>query len=461
MTKPSDFPLSVVILAAGQGTRMRSQRPKVLHELAGRPLLDHVIQTARSLDAADIHVVYGHGGEMVKEALPEQPVRWVEQREQLGTGHAVAQAMSSIPNEHRVLVLYGDVPLIEKDSLARLIAASGADSVGLLTAEVDDPQGYGRIVRGHDGNIEGIIEQKDANPSQLAIREINTGMMCLPARRLGIWLANLNNRNSQGEYYLTDVIAMAVGNGVAVHSVRATSEEEILGVNDRVQLAYLERCYQRKMANRLMRDGVTLRDPERFDVRGELQVGADCIIDINVVFEGHVVLGTNVSIGANCVIKKSRIGDGTVIHPNSVIEQAEIGSDCQIGPFARIRPDSVLREGVKIGNFVEVKKVDVGAGSKINHLAYVGDAKVGSQVNIGAGCITCNYDGVNKYQTIIGDGAFIGSDSQLVAPVEVGAGAYVGAGSTITKNAPADQLSVSRARQVVVKGWKPPAKKSK
>ncbi|GAB4347105.1 MAG: bifunctional UDP-N-acetylglucosamine diphosphorylase/glucosamine-1-phosphate N-acetyltransferase GlmU [Gammaproteobacteria bacterium] len=459
MAVSASSPLTVVILAAGQGTRMRSRLPKVLHELAGRPLIQHVIETAKGLKAADIIVVYGHGGERVKEALQDQPVHWVEQSEQLGTGHAVAQAEPAIPPDHRVLVLYGDVPLIGIATLERLIAAAGDSHVALLTAELTDPAGYGRIVRDAGGKIEKIVEQKDATPEELALREVNTGMMCLPARLLGNWLKKLGNDNAQGEYYLTDIVAMAVGDDVTVSGVNADSEEEILGVNDRLQLAHLERCYQRRVAETLMRNGVTLRDPARLDVRGELVAGSDCIVDINVVFEGKVTLGENVSVGANCVIRDTEIGDGTVVLPNSVIEQAVIGRECQIGPFSRIRPESVLQDRVKLGNFVEVKKVDVGEGSKINHLSYVGDASVGSGVNIGAGCITCNYDGVNKHRTVIGDGAFIGSDTQLVAPVEVGAGAYIGAGSTITKDAPAKQLSVSRARQTVVRGWKPPEKK--
>jgi len=458
MTNKNGTPLSVVILAAGQGTRMRSELPKVLHELAGRPLLTHVVSTATQLGAGAIHVVYGHGGEAVRSALKDLPVNWVEQSEQLGTGHAVAQATPHIPDDHHVLILYGDVPLIGKDTLARLITAAGEDSVSLLTADVENPTGYGRILRGDDGNVEGIVEQKDASKQQLAIHEINTGMLSAPAAKLKQWLAQLSNDNSQGEYYLTDIIAIAVGDGVVVHSVRAEGEDEILGVNDRSQLAYLERSYQRSFAENLMRDGVTLRDPARLDVRGELDVGKDVVVDINVIFEGRVTLEDGVQIGANCVLKDVKVGKGAVVLPNCVLEQAEIGNDCQIGPYTRIRPGSVLHEGVKLGNFVEVKKVTVGAESKINHLSYVGDATVGSQVNIGAGCITCNYDGVNKYQTIIGSGAFIGSDCQLVAPVEIGVGAYVGAGSTITKDVPAEKLSVSRAKQVVVKGWKPPQK---
>ena len=458
MTEKNTNPLSVVILAAGQGTRMRSQLPKVLHEVAGKPLLAHVIGTATRLGAEAIHVVYGHGGAAVQTALAGLHVNWVEQSEQLGTGHAVAQAIPHIPGSHRVLILYGDVPLIGQETLERLVTSAGNSVVSLLTAEVDDPDGYGRILLNVDGNVSGIVEQKDASKQQLAIREINTGMLSAPAAKLDSWLKRLSNDNAQGEYYLTDVIAMAAAEGVAVHSVRADNEEEILGVNDRSQLAYLERCYQANVAHKLMSDGVTLRDPKRIDVRGDIQVGTDIVIDINVVFEGRVVLGSNVHIGANCVLRDVVVGEGTVILPNCVVENSEIGDDCQIGPFTRIRPDSILQAGVKLGNFVETKKTSIGRGSKINHLSYIGDATVGNGVNVGAGCITCNYDGANKYQTVIGDGAFIGSDCQLVAPVKIGERAYVGAGSTITKDAPPEQLSVSRSKQIVIKGWKPPKK---
>jgi len=457
-TQPS--PLSVVILAAGQGTRMRSASPKVLHSLAGRPLLAHVIATAQALGAMTIHVVYGHGGEQVRETLGDLDVNWVEQAQQLGTGHAVTQAIPAIPTDHRVLVLYGDVPLISSETLQRLVSAGGAGAVSLLTATLTDPSGYGRIVRGADGNVRAIVEQKDATAEQLAIREINTGMMSMPAARLRSWLVRLGNDNAQGEYYLTDVIAMAVDEGVAVHTVRASAEEEILGVNDRVQLAQLERRYQQRQAEMLMRAGVTLRDPSRFDVRGAVEAGRDIEIDINVILEGRVILGDNVRIGAHCVIKDTEIGSGAVIHPHSVLEKASIGAGCQVGPFARIRPDTVLAEGARIGNFVEVKKSTIGARSKVNHLSYVGDATVGRDANIGAGCITCNYDGVNKYQTVIGDRAFIGSDTQLVAPVEVGDDAVIGAGSTITRPAPAGELTVSRVKQTTVRGWKRPQKKS-
>ncbi len=454
-------PLSVVILAAGQGTRMRSRLPKVLHTLAGRPLLAHVVETAASLQAVAIHVVYGHGGEQVQTALGAQPLQWVEQAEQLGTGHAVAQAAPAIPPDHNVLVLYGDVPLTEAETLRRLIAAGGADAVGLLTAHLADPTGYGRILRGADGNVLGIVEQKDATPQQLAIREVNTGMMSIPAAHMQRWLARLGNDNAQGEYYLTDVIAMAVADGVAVHTVHAQDEREILGVNDRVQLAWLEREYQRRRAETLMREGVTLRDPARFDLRGTLQAGRDVVIDIDVIIEGHVVIGENVEIGAHCLLKDVTIGDGSVIHPHCVLEESTIGAGCQVGPFARLRPATVLADKAKAGNFVEIKKSVVGEGSKINHLSYVGDATLGRDVNVGAGCITCNYDGVNKHKTVIGDRAFIGSDTQLVAPVEIGEDAVIGAGSTITRPAPAGELTVSRAKQVTVSGWKRPQKKPK
>ena len=459
MTESQRSPLSVVILAAGQGTRMRSHLPKVLHSLAGRPLLGHVIGTAQALDAAAIHVVFGHGGEQVREALGLPAVNWIEQAEQLGTGHAVAQATPTVPADHRVLVLYGDVPLITAETLRHLVAAGGSGAVSLLTAELPDPQGYGRIVRGADGNVLGIVEQKEATPQQLAIHEINTGMMSAPAKNLQQWLARLDNDNAQGEYYLTDIIAMAVADGVAVHTVRAPSEDEILGVNDRVQLAYLERRYQLRQAEKLMRAGVTLSDPARIDIRGTVEAGLDVVVDIDVILEGRVVLGDNVQVGAHCLLKETEVGAGAVIHPHSVVEQAVIGPGCQVGPFARIRPDTVLEAGARVGNFVEIKKSTVGEGSKINHLSYVGDAIIGREANIGAGCITCNYDGANKHQTIVGDRAFIGSDTQLVAPVEVGADAVIGAGSTITRTAPPGELTVSRARQTTVRVWKRPQKK--
>lgn len=451
--------LEVIILAAGQGTRMRSESPKVLHRLAGQPLLAHVVDAAEALQPAAVHVVYGHGGDQVRTALEHRSLHWAEQAEQLGTGHAVAQALPAVDPEAAVLVLYGDVPLIAADTLRPLAAAAAAGDVAVLTALLDDATGYGRIVRDDAGRVLRIVEQKDANAEELALREINTGIMAMPARRLADWLTRISNDNAQGEYYLTDIIALARGDDIGVDAVVARDNDEILGINDRVQLAHLERVYQSRAAERLMRAGVTLRDPARFDLRGELACGRDVIIDPNVIIEGTVRLGDRVRIGANCVLRDVVIGDDVTVEPMSVIEQAELAQGCQIGPFARIRPGTVLDRGAKVGNFVEVKKSHIGAGSKVNHLSYIGDTEMGTDVNIGAGTITCNYDGANKHRTVIGDGAFIGSDTQLVAPVSVGAGATVGAGSTITKDAPAEELTLSRSRQQTIGGWKRPAKK--
>ena len=449
--------LSVVILAAGQGTRMRSLLPKVLHPIGGRPMLQHVIDAARELAADTIHVVYGHGGEMVRSGLAEQPLNWVEQEQQLGTGHAVNQALPSIPDRHTVLVLYGDVPLITPATLGSLVAAA-RNGMGLLTTELADPGGYGRIVRAADGTVSAIVEEKDASEQQRAINEVNTGMLAAAAHQLRRWLDGLNNDNAQGEYYLTDVIAAAVSEGVPVQTVAPESVAEVMGVNNRLQLAQLEREYQLRRTRELMLSGVTLRDPARFDLRGELRAGRDVTIDVNVVIEGDVELGDGVRVGPNCYLRDVRIGARSCINPNSVLEQSEIGTGCVIGPFARIRPDTRLADRVHIGNFVEMKKSDVASGSKINHLSYVGDSTVGSGVNIGAGVITCNYDGANKHRTVIGDDTFIGSDTQLVAPVEVGAGATIGAGSTITHDTPAGELTLSRVRQKTVHGWRRPVK---
>ncbi|WJW76863.1 bifunctional UDP-N-acetylglucosamine diphosphorylase/glucosamine-1-phosphate N-acetyltransferase GlmU [Thiohalobacter sp. IOR34] len=451
--------LDIIILAAGQGTRMRSALPKVLHPLAGRPLLEHVLDTASALGAATVHVVHGHGGEQVRERLQGHAVQWVEQAEQLGTGHAVAQALPAIPDAHRVLVLYGDVPLISEAALRRLCAAAGDDALALLTARLDDPTGYGRILRDAEGRVLGIVEQKDATPEQRAIREINTGFLAVRAGLLKGWLAALDNSNAQGEYYLTDVVAMAEDQGVPVEAVATECIEEILGVNDRGQLATLERHYQRRQAERLMREGVTLLDPARFDLRGTLYAGQDVSIDVNAVFEGRVVLGDRVRIGPNCVLRDVEIGDDVVVQANCVLEDAVIGRASRIGPFARIRPETRLAEQVHIGNFVEVKKSEIGPGSKVNHLSYIGDSQIGARVNVGAGTITCNYDGANKHRTVIEDDAFIGSDSQLVAPVTVGAGATIGAGTTLTRDAPPGELTLSRAPQKTRSGWKRPEKK--
>ncbi|MBI3771777.1 MAG: bifunctional UDP-N-acetylglucosamine diphosphorylase/glucosamine-1-phosphate N-acetyltransferase GlmU [Gammaproteobacteria bacterium] len=449
--------LSVVILAAGQGTRMRSALPKVLHVVGDRPLLEHVISTARELGAGEIHVVYGHGGDAVPKALAHLNVNWVLQEQQLGTGHAVAQAISHVKGE-RVLVLYGDVPLISAATLKRLIEAAGSE-VGLLTVELDDPTGYGRIIRDGSGKVLRNVEQKDANASELWVREVNTGFLTAPAAKLSDWLGRLRNDNAQGEYYLTDVLAMAVGDGVAVNTAAPADVHEVLGINNKRQLAEIERHYQRIQATALMDAGVTLRDPARLDVRGQVSCGRDVEIDTNVILHGKVNIGSNTKIGPNCLIINSVIGDGVEILANTVIEEAEIGAGSRVGPFARIRPGTVLAGDAHIGNFVEIKKSTVGLGSKINHLSYVGDATIGNQVNIGAGTITCNYDGANKHQTIIEDEVFVGSDSQLVAPVTIGKGATIGAGATITKNVAPGALALSRTPQASREGWKRPTKK--
>ncbi len=451
--------LEVVILAAGEGTRMRSRLPKVLHPIAGKPLLAHVIDAARALEPARIHVVHGHHGERVRAQFHDAGVDWVEQAERLGTGHAVQQVMPAIASESTVLVLYGDVPLIGIDTLRRLLDEVGTHGLAIVTAILDDPAGYGRIVRDGHGRIERIVEHKDATDEERAIDEINTGILAAHAALLARCLARLDNNNAQREFYLTDVIALAAGEGIDPGSTMPDDNDEILGVNDRAQLAQLESAYQMREAERLMHDGATLRDPSRIDVRGTLTTGTDVTIDVNCVFEGIVEIADDVTIGPNCVIRDARVGKGTRIDAHSVIDSADIGRDCRIGPFARIRPETVLADEVHVGNFVELKKTDVGRGSKINHLSYVGNASIGSGVNIGAGTITCNYDGANKHRTVIGDGAFIGSDTQLVAPVKVGAGATIGAGSTITRDAPDNELTLSRAPQQTRKGWKRPVKK--
>jgi len=452
--------LSVVILAAGQGTRMRSALPKVLHPLGGFPLLQHVIRVAQQLEPSSIHVVYGHGGERVREMLGHEVVNWVLQDQQLGTGHAVDQVMPLVRDNDTLLVLYGDVPLIRAETLRHLVAQAENGDLSVLTATLEDPQGYGRMIRDADGKLAGIVEQKDASEEQLNIREINTGFLAAPANRLRSWLDQLDNRNAQQEYYLTDVIAMAVADGVAVTSISAENQHEILGVNDRVQLATLERVYQRSQAERLMRSGVTLADPGRFDVRGDISTGQDCFIDTNVILVGSIKIGNNVEIGSNCLIINAIIGDDVEILSHCVIDDAEIGAASRIGPFARIRPETRLADHVHVGNFVEIKKSSVDCGSKINHLSYIGDTSMGSKVNVGAGTITCNYDGANKHLTEIGDGVFIGSDTQLVAPVKVGDGATIGAGSTITREVPSGELVLSRSPQQVRPGWKRPVKKS-
>ncbi len=450
--------LGVVVLAAGQGTRMRSRLPKVLHPLGGRPLLAHVLDASHAIGASRVCVVYGHGGEQVRDALSGYGCHWVEQAEQLGTGHAVMQAMPHVEGADRVLVLYGDVPLIEPDTLQRLISDTGDSALGLLTVFLDDPTGYGRIVRDGRGRILRVVEQKDASEAELEIGEIHTGTMLATRRQLGDWLARIGNDNAQREYYLTDIIGVAAGDGVEVATTQPERLEEVAGVNDRVQLSALERHYQRRQAEALMRGGVTLADPARFDVRGRLIAGNDVTIDVNVVVEGEVRLAEGVRIGPSCVLKDCSIGPGTEVFANCVIDSAAVGADVRIGPFSRIRPDTVLADHVHVGNFVEIKKSSIGGGSKVNHLSYVGDSEVGNGVNVGAGTITCNYDGANKHRTVIGDGAFIGSNTALVAPVEVGAGATIGAGSVITHAAPPDKLTLARGRQVTIEHWQRPQK---
>lgn len=452
-------PLSVVIMAAGQGKRMKSDLPKVLQPIAGKPLLSYIIDAAKSLGADAIHVVYGHGGDKVREALAAEPVQWALQAEQLGTGHAVAQAIGAIPDDHQVLVLSGDVPLVRKATLEQLVQGAGANAVGLLTVVLADPTGYGRVMRDNAGNVVRIVEQKDATAKERAINEINTGIMSMPARSLRKWLAALRNDNAQGEYYLTDIILMAVRDGLRIVPVIAPTESEVLGVNDKVQLAQLEHALRLERANHLMVQGVTLADPARIDIRGNVTVGRDVFIDVNAVLVGEVKLGDRVRIGPNCYLKDCSIDADTEVHPNCVIDRAVVGPRNSIGPFARLRPDSVLHEEVHIGNFVEVKKSEIGAGSKANHLTYLGDATVGRKVNVGAGTITVNYDGVNKWRTQIQDNAFVGSGSMLVAPVTIGAGANTGAGSTITKDAPEGKLTLARAKQVTIDGWRRPTKK--
>ena len=449
--------MNVVILAAGLGKRMHSDLPKVLHPLAGRPLLAHVVDTARMLNPGVICIVYGHGGERVREIIDQPDLAWAKQEPQLGTGHALAQALPHLDPKVPTLVLYGDVPLIRAETLRSLCQAAGK-GVALLTVELDDPHGYGRIIRSR-GAVRRIVEEKDATKAERALREINTGIMVLPTARLKTWLAGLQNKNAQKEYYLTDVVAAAVADKVPVSSAAPAAAWETLGVNSKVQLAELERTFQRGIAAALMREGVTLADPARIDVRGSLACGRDVAIDVNCVFAGEVVLGEGVSVGANCVLRNVKIAAGTRIEPFCHLDEADIGARCRIGPYARLRPGTTLAEEVHIGNFVEVKASQIAARSKANHLAYVGDTTVGRDVNIGAGTITCNYDGANKHRTIIEDEVFIGSDTQLVAPVRVGKGATLGAGTTLTKDAPEGALTISRARQVTITGWKRPVKK--
>ncbi|WP_372870765.1 bifunctional UDP-N-acetylglucosamine diphosphorylase/glucosamine-1-phosphate N-acetyltransferase GlmU [Shewanella sp.] len=454
------MPLNVVILAAGKGTRMRSDLPKVLHSVAHKPMVQHVIDTARELNADNINLVYGYGGELLKNKLGEQPLNFVLQAEQLGTGHAVAQAIDHINDEDTVLVLYGDVPLTRKETLESLLAVRQPDGVAVLTVHLDNPTGYGRMVR-ENGKVVGIIEQKDASPEQLKINEINSGIMALPGKRLKAWLGRLENNNAQGEFYLTDVIAMAHSDGVTIDTAHPANPIETEGANNRVQLAALERAYQARRAQELMLNGANLRDPARIDIRGDVTVGMDVMIDVNVIFEGRVKLGNNVTIGAGAILIDCEIADNADIKPYSIIEGAKLGDSASAGPFARLRPGAELHKDAHIGNFVEMKKAVLGEGSKAGHLAYLGDAKIGKGVNIGAGTITCNYDGANKHLTVIEDEVFVGSDTQLVAPVVIRRGATLGAGSTITREVGENELVITRVKQRHIQGWQRPVKKPK
>lgn len=450
---------SAVILAAGKGTRMHSALPKVLHTLAGKPMVKHVIDTCHGIGVNNIHLVYGHGGDLMQKTLEQESVNWVLQAEQLGTGHAVNQAAPHFADDEKVLILYGDVPLISEATLARMLDGQPEGGIGLLTLVMDDPTGYGRIVREND-SVVAIVEQKDASDEQKAIQEINTGVMVADGRDLKRWLSGLSNDNAQGEYYLTDIIAAAHHEGRVIQSIHPVSDNEVEGVNDRVQLARLERIYQAECAHQLLVQGVMLRDPSRFDLRGELQCGKDVEIDVNVIIEGKVSLGDNVVIGAGCVLTDCEIDDNTIVRPYSVIENATVGETCTVGPFARLRPGAELHNDAHVGNFVEVKNATLGEGSKANHLAYVGDAQVGQRVNLGAGVITCNYDGANKHKTIIGNDVFVGSDTQLVAPVKVADGVTIGAGTTVTKDINAEgELVITRAPERRIADWQRPVKK--
>ncbi len=454
--------LSVVILAAGKGKRMFSDLPKVLHRVGGKPMLGHALDTSRGLGAEQRLVVYGHGGESVKAAFAEEPdCEWVEQAQQLGTGHAVAQVLPLVPDSAVVLVLYGDVPLVRGETLQPLVDSAHKGYLGLLTVELTDPTGYGRIVRDGAGQVACIVEEKDANAPQRRIHEVNTGILAAPLNRLKTWIHALDNDNSQGEYYLTDVIEMAVNDGVGVEAFSVHDPEDVQGINNRLLLAELERYYQRRRAETLMLDGVTLLDPARVDVRGTLVTGKDVVIDVNAIFEGEVRLGDRVRIGPHTVIRDAVLGDDTEVLAHSHIEGARVGRSTQIGPYGRLRPGAELADGAKVGNFVEIKKAYVGKDSKVNHLTYVGDAEIGEDVNVGAGTITCNYDGANKHKTIIEDHVFIGSNTALVAPVRIGAGATVGAGSTIGKDVPEGGLGLTRARQRTIEDWQRPVKGQK
>ena len=449
--------VTVVVLAAGQGKRMHSDLPKVLHRVAGKPMIEHVLDSAAAVSDRTPVVVHGHGGERLVAGLAHRGVTWAEQREQLGTGHAVAQTLDQIPAEDTVLILYGDVPLLTSRALADLLDAA-ASGFAVLTARMSDPSGYGRIVRGTDGSLLRIVEHKDASEDELRMDEINTGIMAVRGALLHKWIPALGNDNAQGEYYLTDCVAMAVAEGVAVGSATLADAAEAMGVNNRRQLAEVERLYQARLADALLEQGVTLLDPSRLDVRGTLVCGRDVVIDVNVVIEGDVTLGDGVHVGPNNVIRDARIDDGVEILPNCVIESVTIGASSRIGPFARLRPETTLGRAVHIGNFVEIKKSDIAAGSKVNHLAYVGDAEIGERVNVGAGTITCNYDGAFKHKTVLEDDVFVGSDTQLVAPVRVGRGVTIGAGTTVTEDVEAGRLVISRVRQKTISGWERPRK---
>ena len=452
--------LNIVILAAGLGKRMNSSLPKVLHSLAGKPLLSHVLDTANALLPHKICVVYGHGNDAVLDAIDNNELVWVKQEPQLGTGHALMQALPHLDKKGLTLVLYGDVPLISLETLQRLISASSNESLALLTVRLDEPAGYGRIVRNNEANnIIRIVEDKDTNIDQQKIKEVNTGIMVIPNANLQDWLPKLEDKNSQKEYYLTDIVALAAKAGEKIEAVHPSNNWEVTGVNSKVQLAALERTYQKNYAEKLLEQGITLTDPSRIDIRGKLICGKDVEIDINCIFEGEVIIGDGVKIGAHCILKNVKIKSGTIIFPFSLIEDSDIGKDCKVGPFSRIRPGTILADEIHIGNFVEIKNSSINYGSKINHLSYIGDAIVGKKVNVGAGTITCNYDGVNKFQTVIEDNVFIGSDTQLIAPVKITNGSTIGAGSTITMNTPPEELTLSRSKQRSITGWKRPTKK--
>ncbi|WP_447877837.1 bifunctional UDP-N-acetylglucosamine diphosphorylase/glucosamine-1-phosphate N-acetyltransferase GlmU [Serratia fonticola] len=454
----SNSAMSVVILAAGKGTRMYSDLPKVLHPLAGKPMVQHVIDAAMKLGAKNVHLVYGHGGELLKSTLHNDALNWVLQAEQLGTGHAMQQAAPHFADDEDVLMLYGDVPLIAVETLKRLLAVKPQGGIGLLTVKLQDPSGYGRIVR-ENGNIVGIVEHKDASDQQRQINEINTGILVANGNDLKRWLGKLNNNNAQGEFYITDIIALAHAEGNKIEAVHPARLSEVEGVNNRLQLSQLERVYQAEQAEKLLLAGVMLLDPARFDLRGVLEHGRDISIDANVIIEGMVKLGNRVKIGAGCILRDCVIGDDCEISPYSVLEDAQLEAACTVGPFARLRPGAELAEGAHVGNFVEIKKARLGKGSKAGHLSYLGDAEIGDDVNIGAGTITCNYDGANKHKTIIGDGVFVGSDTQLVAPVTVGKGVTIAAGTTVTRDIADNELVLSRVKQVHIQGWERPTKK--